>query len=347
MRAPDFRDPPMPLQIDVNVWRGELLESRHRLDAAVTDRHGGVVLSTAEPGRMTSFRSAAKPFQLLPLVERGHADRWGWSDEELALMAASHSGSAWHVERVARMLDVMGLTPDQLACGLHEPFDREAAQLLRKHPERRSTLYNNCSGKHAGMLCLAVSEGWPLVGYTRADHPVQLAIRESVAWACGVPPESLATGVDGCSVVAFGAPLVGLARAYAVLAAADRGGDARARALARIRDAMAAHPLATSGVGRFSAVLMQRTGGRLVSKIGAEGLECVAVTDRGWGAAVKVLDGDRRASPPAIIALLERLGVLSKDEVEALARFARPVTTNHAGLEVGRIEAVCSEMHAA
>ena len=337
----------MPVRLDIHVRRGALLESRHRIEAAVCDAAGQVVLATADPARLTSFRSSAKPFQLLPLVERGHAARWGWCDEDLAVMAASHSGSAWHVERVARMLERMGLTAADLACGYHRPFDSESAARLRAHPEQRSTLYNNCSGKHAGMLCLALSEGWPTAGYIRADHPVQRLMRESVAAACDVSAESLDTGVDGCGVVAFGAPLGAIARAYAWLAAADARGDARARALARIRDAMRAHPVATGGTGRFSTVLMEVTGGRLLAKIGAEGVECVAVPERGWGVAVKVADGGSRATAPAVTALLARIGVLSQGEVERLGRHARPVTTNHAGLEVGALEAVWSEDGAA
>jgi L-asparaginase II len=330
----------MNTRLAIHVVRGELLESRHRIDAVVSDARGEVVLATADPGLMTSFRSAAKPFQLAPFVERGHAERWGLDDEALALMAASHSGSAWHVERVGRLLERLGLAPDQLACGFHKPFDHDSAALLRAHPERRSTLYNNCSGKHAGMLGLALAEGWPLEGYTRPDHPVQRLMRESVAAACGLAPAALATGIDGCSVVAFGAPLGAIARAYASLAVADPRGGPRERALARIRDAMRAHPRATSGAGRFSASLMEAAGGRLVSKVGAEALECVAIPERGWGVAVKVADGAGRATGPATVALLARLGVLSQEEQEPLARWARPVTTNHAGLEVGTLEAV-------
>lgn len=330
----------MSPQLAVHVVRGDLLESRHRIEAVACDARGEVVLATVPPGRMASFRSAAKPFQLAPFVERGHAERWDLDDETLALMAASHSGSAWHVERVGRLLERMGVEPERLACGYHTPFDRESAARMRTHPERRSALYNNCSGKHAGMLGLALAEGWPLEGYTRADHPVQVLMRESVADACGLAPGDLTTGIDGCGVVAFGAPLVAIARSYAGLAVAGARGGPRERALARVRDAMRAHPLATSGAGRFSAELMLATGGRLVSKVGAEALECVAVPERGWGLAVKVADGASRATGPAVVALLARLGVLSDEEQGRLARWARPLTTNHAGLEVGWLEPV-------
>jgi L-asparaginase II len=326
----------MRLQIDVLVWRGAIPESRHRVQAAVSDPAGRLEAGTEQADVFTTFRSATKPFQLLPLVERGHADRWRWSDEQLAIMSASHTGSRAHLDLVSGILDRLGLSDRHLACGFHEPLDPGSLA----HPEDRSALYNNCSGKHAGMLCLALSEGWPLEGYERPDHPVQQLMRHTVAELCGVSPESLAVAVDGCSVSVFGLPLAGMARAYARLAAAAPDGDQRERALSRIRGAMCAFPRAVGGEGRFSTVLMEATRGRLVAKGGAEGLECVGLPARRLGVALKCEDGQVRGIAPATLALLEQLGELKDDELERLAASRRPVITNHAGLEVGALEAL-------
>src|SRR5262245_4039521 len=157
----------MRLRIEVVVWRGAIAESRHRCEAAVCAADGTLVAGTEDAGLVTTFRSAAKPFQLLPLVERGHAERLGLEDEALAVMAASHTGSRYHVDLVAGVLDRLGLTSADLACGYQKPRDRESAERLRVHPRERSALYNNCSGKHAGMLALALAEGWPIHGYER------------------------------------------------------------------------------------------------------------------------------------------------------------------------------------
>jgi L-asparaginase II len=330
----------MRLQIDVLVWRGAIPEARHRLQAAVADVTGRLQAGTEQADLLTTFRSAAKPFQLLPLVERGHADRWRWSDEQLAVMSASHTGSRAHVELVSGILDRLGLTDRHLACGFHEPVDPGSLAHLRGHPEERSALYNNCSGKHAGMLCLALSEGWPVEGYQRADHPVQQLMRRTVAELCGVGPELLAVAVDGCSASVFGLPLTGMARAFARLAAAASDGDPRERALCRIRGAMCAFPRVVGGEGRFSSVLMEATRGRLVAKGGAEGLECVGLPARRLGVALKCEDGQARGIAPATLALLEQLDELRDDELERLAASRRPVITNHAGLEVGTLEAV-------
>src|SRR5437764_6417181 len=132
------------LRIEVSVWRGSIDESRHRFQAAVVDAHGRLLAGTADAGLVTSFRSAAKPFQLLPFVERGYADRWELTDEHLAIMAASHTGSPYHVALVREVLERLGLTPDALACGYHDPADPESQAWLTAHPEDRSPLYNNC-----------------------------------------------------------------------------------------------------------------------------------------------------------------------------------------------------------
>lgn len=318
------------------VWRGAIAESRHRVHAMACDSDGRVLFDGG--GVDTTFRSAAKPFQLLPMVERGHASRWGWSDEQLAVMAASHAGSAYHVALVSGILERIGLDPGHLACGFHEPLDPESRAAVLRDPGLRSTLYNNCSGKHAGMLCLAKSEGWPIEGYEHADHPVQRLMRETVAEMCGLPPDDLHIAIDGCGVSVFGLSLLGMARAYARLAAAPSDNGARNLALARIRDAMRAHPRAVGGEGRFDTALMEVTGGRIVSKGGAEGMQCMALTDRGVGIALKTEDGQSRASSPAALAVLEALGALAPEELEALDAWRRPVVRNHAGTEVGRIE---------
>ncbi len=330
----------MPLSLVVHVFRGTILESRHRVHAAVCDVEGRLHAGTDEPRRVTTLRSSAKPFQLLPLVERGHAERWKFSDEELAVMAASHTGSAYHRVLVEGILARLGLEPRQLACGFHEPPDAEALAEVRAHPERRSPLYNNCSGKHAGMLALARAEGWPPEGYERPDHPLQQLMHRTVADVCGVGPDELATGTDDCGVVVFAAPLAVIARGYARLAAAMAQGDARERALHRIRTAMTSYPNAVGGAGRFSTRIMEVSRGRIVAKGGAEGLECMGFPGRGLGVVAKCEDGAARAVAPAAVALLEHLGLISEAEREKLAETSRPSLRNHAGREVGHLEAM-------
>jgi L-asparaginase II len=330
----------MQVSVEVQAWRGSIAESLHRLEFATVDSDGRLHAASADPRRVTSFRSSAKPFQLLALVERGHAERWGFGDEELAIMAASHTGSAYHVRLVTGILERIGLPERMLACGFHEPIDHESLADVRAHPEKKSPLYNNCSGKHAGMLALALAESWPTEGYERPEHPIQQLARRAVADLCGVSSDELVTGTDDCGVVTFGLPLTAMARGYARFAAAIDEGDARERALYRIRTAMTTYPAATGGAARFSTRLMEATRGRLVAKGAAEGLECVGIPGRGLGLALKCLDGSSRALAPATIGLLAHLGELSEAERERLAESQHRVLRNHAGREVGRLEAV-------
>lgn len=328
----------MRLQIEVVVRRGRIAESLHHIQAAVCDPAGRLTAGTAEAGLVTTLRSAAKPFQLLPLVERGHAERWRVTDEELAIMSGSHTGSPYHVGLVRGLLERFELTDRDLACGYHDPLDPESSAWLATHPAERSPIYNNCSAKHAGMLCLARSEGWPLEGYERASHPVQQLMRRTVAEVCGLTPEAVEVAVDGCGVSVFGMPLTAMARGYATFAAARPEGGDRARALDRIRGAMVRFPQAVGGKGRFSTALMEAGAGRWVAKGGAEGLECAGIPARSLGIAAKCVDGQSRGIAPAMIALLSQLGEIEPAELERLREMRRPVIRNHAGLEVGSLE---------
>jgi L-asparaginase II len=330
------------LQAEVLVLRGAIAESRHRVRCAVVNASGGsegAGSDVTDLTDVTSFRSAAKPFQLLPLVERGHADALHASEAELAIMVASHSGSRRHLALVRGLLERIGRTSADLACGYHDPMDAESLEDLRLDPSLRSPLYNNCSGKHTGMLALAKSEGWPAAGYERLEHPLQQLMLHTVAECCGVAPGSIPLGVDGCSVPVFGLPLAAMALGYARLAAAMAGGgDARARALQRIGRAMVAEPVVVEGTGRLATDLMLAARGRIVAKSGAEGLLLVGEPATARGIAIKCEDGAMRAMGPAAVELLVVLGVLRPDEAEPLAVHRHPAVADAAGHPVGRLE---------
>ena len=231
------------------------------VDAAGARRGGSDGLE-----RTTTFRSAAKPFQLLPLIERGHAERFGFSDEEVAVMCSSHTGSAYHVALVDGILARIGRTERDLHCGYHEPLDPESRERLAVDATLRSPLYNNCSGKHAGMLALAVAEGWSVEHYESPDHPLQRLMHATIAAITDLTPDAVPVAIDGCSVSVFAVPLARMAMAYARLGVASPRGTAREQALARIRDAMLGFPVAAGGGARFATALMLACPGRLVAK---------------------------------------------------------------------------------
>ena len=313
MTIPDF--PPIAsrehttarrLQLDVEVTRSGLVESRHRVHAAVVDAHGQLLASAGDPTLRTWWRSCAKPFQVMALVRDGGLAPLGWSVDELALACASHGGEPEHVALAESMLQAIGLDESHLACGPHEPLAERGARMLRDAGGRWTRVHNNCSGKHTAMLARAQQLGVATAGYHVATHPVQEEGRRMVAAWAGIREETLAVGTDGCGVSVFALPLENMALAYARLAWSATAGD---MAAARIVSAMTTRPFLVGGTERFDTVLMEACGGRVLCKIGAEGVHTLALVERGIGIAVKVEDGAARAQYPAVLAVLRALDV--------------------------------------
>lgn len=327
------------LTLDVVVTRGSLVESRHRVHGAAVDATGAVIATAGDPALVAFWRSCAKPFQVLPFVRAGGLERYEWGDDELALACGSHGGEPEHVAIAARMLAELGLEEGDLACGPHEPLTRRGAMLARDSGGQFTRLHNNCSGKHAAMLARALLAGWPTAGYERADHPVQREILAEIARWTVRDGASIPIGVDGCGVSVFALPLSAMATAYARFTAAAGSGDAPA---ARILGAMAARPFLIGGTERFDTVLAEETNGTVLSKVGAEGVHCVMVPDRGLGVAVKVEDGALRAQHTAVLAALRQLGVLSDPLPSRLAEFERRPVKNTRGEVVGELRPAAS-----
>ena len=320
--------------LDVVVTRGDTIESSHRVHAAVVDAKGRLIGSARDADMVTYWRSCAKPFQVMPLLRSGGFDRLKWGDDQLALACASHGGEPEHVAIAAGMLDAMGLEEGDLACGPHEPLSSRGAKLVRESGQRPSRLHNNCSGKHAAMLARAHTEGWTHQGYERTGHPVQRDILTEVASWCDVSEAALIQAVDGCGAVVFGLPLERMAFSYAKLsAAANREEDIPARVV----HAMRTRPFLVGGSDRFDSALMEETEGRVLSKVGAEGVHTVTVIEAGIGLAVKVEDGAQRAQFPAVLRLLQHLGTLPETLPPRLEEFAHRPLRNTRGEIVGEV----------
>jgi L-asparaginase II len=334
---------PAPL---VEVTRGSITESRHCGHVVAVDGEGQIVAQLGAPEIVTYLRSSAKPLQAVPLVSTGAADRFNFTPQEIAVACGSHSGEPIHEETVAAMLAKTGLDAGALKCGVHEPFGKEAALELRRSDGKPRVLQNNCSGKHTGMLALALHLGGAPETYDQPDNPAQLAIAKTVAQFSGVPSGEIAVGVDGCGVPVFGVPVRAMALMYARLVAPPDSFDPPTRdACARIVSAMRAHPELVGGMRERLDTELMRAAGGVISKVGAEGVYTVGVQPsarwpRGLGLALKIEDGeDRRARPTVVIESLRQLGVLDDAALEHLARYARFVVRNHRGDEVGEVRA--------
>jgi len=321
-------------ECSVEVTRGGVPESRHRVHVAVVDAGGRLRASAGDPDLVTFFRSAAKPLQALPLVEDSAFDRYGLSPAELALCCGSHSGSAEHTAVAARILEKAAVTSDALACGPHPPFDDEARRKLEEARLEPGRLHNNCSGKHAGMMMLARAHGWDPAEYHRPEHPVQQRLLVEVARWTQMPVEAIALATDGCGVPCFALPLRQMALSFASFAAAVRAGEPSPTV---VFEAMTAHPEMVAGEGRICTELMRQAGGRLFAKVGAEGVYCVGVPGAELGIALKVEDGAARAVAPAILGVLRELDLISEDDYGALHHHAYPELLNTRGEPVGQV----------
>ena len=331
----------------VEVRRGGITESRHRGHVVAVEPDGNMVAQLGAFETVTFLRSSAKPFQALPLVVSGAADRFGFTEREVALVCASHNGEPIHTELAASMLKKIGLGPEALKCGVHEPYSVEAAQQLRDRGEAPNALHNNCSGKHAGMLALALHLNAPIETYNQAEHPVQIAIGKAIAQFSGVPIEDLAVGIDGCAVPVFGMSVRAMALAYARLVAPPASFDQATReACARIVRVMSTYPELIGGTSdRLDTEIMRAAPGLLVSKVGAEGVYTAGILPgekwpHGLGLALKIEDGDdRRARPTVVIEALRQLGVLRDESLEAVARYDFFPVLNRPGEVVGEVRA--------
>ncbi len=321
----------------VEVLRGGLVESRHRGAVAVVDADGTVVLAEGDTEKPVFPRSAVKPLQALPLMESGAADRYAFGDEELALACASHSGEPAHVEVVTRMLGKAGLDVSALACGTHWPSSQTAAFALARAGAAPSALHNNCSGKHAGFLCVACALGLDHFGYWRPDHPVQRQVRAVLEDLTGTVLSDNDRAVDGCSVPTWAIPVANLARGFAKFGTGHGLAPARANAAARLRAACARKPWHVAGTGRFCTEIMRLVGLRALVKNGAEGVFCAALPDLGFGVAIKCDDGAGRAAEAIMAALIARFVQLNDAERATVASFAQPTLRNWNGTEVGSL----------
>ncbi|ADH64858.1 asparaginase [Allomeiothermus silvanus DSM 9946] len=324
------------MQPYVYAYRGPEIENRHRVSLAVVNREGKLLAAGGDPRLLAHMRSSAKPFQAQALFQTGAMRRFGFGSEELALAISSHDGTPRHTEIAARMLERIGLDPSYLACGVHAPFSRAARRELQDHQQKPTVLHNNCSGKHSGMLAAAVALGADPHGYELPQHPVQQLIFQTVRELSGV--SEIPYGVDGCSVPTFALPLDRAAWMFTQLAEPALAPQPYREGLEAAYSAMRQHPDLIAGPESIDTVLMQLVPG-LAAKRGADGYYGMALRETKWGPigiTLKVEDGSVMAREPAVVQLLELLGVL---DPSTPLEWRRPVIKNVKGLEVGYYQA--------
>ena len=336
------------LRVRIETTRGGYVESTSRVSAVVLGPEDAVTLGTGDTEQPVFWRSTAKFIQTLSVLTSGAAERFGLTEREIAIACGSHSGSDEHTAVVQGLLDKIGATADDLHCGPHAPLGPDEAKQLAARGLAPTRLHNNCSGKHAGMLAACRARGWPLADYNRLHHPLQQEIFENLAQVAGVHPKDIQTAVDGCGAVVFRTPLSGIARAFRRLAAGELPEPLREAGL-RIRAAIGAAPEMVAGRHRLCTDLMTVSSGRLVAKIGAEGVYALGVradASSGAGAAalaLKIEDGNGKLVAPLACRLAAHVGMLSVAELSQLTRHSEMPILNfqreHVGDVLVRIEA--------
>lgn len=341
----------------VNVYRGELIESVHSGSIAVVDSTGRLLAYAGDANLFTFLRSAAKPFQALPLLQEGGAEEFALTRPELALICASHGGEPKHVSTAAAILRKGEFDESDLQCGAHMPYDNRSATELTQAGEAPSPLHNNCSGKHGGMLLACQLIDAPTTSYLEPDNPLQQRILDTIGDFSGLASPEIPVAIDGCGVPSYYMSLYRAAFAYARLAAtaaaAVGGLPSYAESARRVIDAMTGEPSYVAGNWSFTTPVMEVFEGGLLAKEGAEAFYAMAIMpqlaeslterlDRTDGAAlgivVKVHDGSAaRARDPVLIELLSQLGL--PVTAPRLQQYGSRTVTSVAGKVVGQVRA--------
>ncbi|HPR35048.1 MAG TPA: asparaginase [Anaerolineaceae bacterium] len=330
----------------VELTRGGIVECVHYGALAVVDSAGNLLTSLGDPKLVTFPRSSMKPLQAIPFVEDGGPEHYGFTEEELAILCASHHGTDEHVRVLRSIHEKVGLQESDLQCGVHWPSDKATTLAMRERGEEPTSYRHNCSGKHSGMLAQALLHDYSKDEYLSMENPLQQRILKTVAEMCVVEPKDMAVGIDGCSAPVFAMPLYNFALAMARLADPIGLGGSRASACQKITHAMMAYPEMVAGPGALDSVLMSLMQGKAAVKGGAEGYQMISLMpgacgkgSPGIGVAFKISDGDpnRRATYSLIVALLRALGFEDEMASEAFRSFNTPLLKNWRGLEIGEI----------
>jgi L-asparaginase II len=323
----------------VEVWRGELVECRHRGAVAICDASGRLHFALGDVSSPVYPRSATKLLQALPLVESGAAAHYALSAAEMALACASHNGETLHAEAVAAWLERLDLGEEDLECGPALPMGTAAHEALLRAGGAPSRLFHNCSGKHCGMLTLSRHLDARTRGYIDEQHPAQQQWMQALGEMAGVDAHQLPRGLDGCGIPVLALPLARLAQAFARFADPRGLAAPRREAIEKLRAALQAMPQMIAGSDRLCSELLATAGLQVQAKVGADGVYAAALPELGLGVALKIDDGNTRASEVALGAALSRLRVLDDEQQAALAARFSPPIINSRGLLAGRVEA--------
>ncbi|MCL1975223.1 MAG: asparaginase [Firmicutes bacterium] len=326
-------------EILVRSNRHLIIENMYRGSVVMIGNEGRIKAYCGDSYQMAYLRSAAKPFITMALVESGAAKAFGFSEAELAVACGSHIGAPEHAEAVLSMLEKMGLSEADLALAPDLSVDAKLRdQRLADHVAPRKA-FHNCSGKHCAMLALCLHMGWDTADYYKKEHPVQQMLLGIVADICGLAADDIMLGVDGCGVPVYGLHLYHMALGYYNLCNGVQLAGMRREAAQIVLNAMGAQPAMVAGDKHFCTEMIRCTKGRIIGKLGADGIYCTAEREGGWAMALKIEDGNMQVIPAVVIRAFRQMNILSEEEHQYLRPFAVREIKNCRGEQVGEIKA--------
>ena len=324
-------------EILINVTRGNTVENIHRGDIAVVDSQGNLIAYKGDCDKFTFMRSCAKPLQASTVLESGTAEYFHLEDKEIAIMCASHYAEEFHTDAVEGILSKIGLCEEDLKLGASYSLNEKIREQTISSGGTKRKLFNNCSGKHAGMLALAEFKGYDRNSYMELENPIQQAMLKTVAEYCEYDIHKIEIGIDGCGVPVFALPLFNMALSYAKLADRSKLAGTRKKAAEKLVKCMTSYPEMIAGTGGFCSELMRHTKGRILAKLGADAVYCVSLLDKNIGIAVKVEDGNVKVLSSAVMETLIQLHALREEEIQLLKGFHIKENKNTAQCKVGEI----------
>lgn len=321
----------------VEVTRNEIVESIHRGDIAVVDWEGKLMSYTGNAEKYTYMRSAAKPIQAMNVMISGADKEFNFSNEEIAIMCASHYAEKEHLRVVKQILDKIKLNKKHILAGKSKPLSKKVAFEYAWKNFEDNVLFNDCSGKHAGFLAVCRYMNYTYDDYVLEKHPVNQEVLEIISTMTGCGKDDISTGVDGCSLPVHAMPLRNMARGFANLANSQNLKPEFKAAASRVINAMVEYPFMIAGTDGFCTDLIANTNGKLIGKIGAEGIYCIGIKEKGIGIAVKIEDGLMDVLPPVVMKVLTEMEVLEEYELQALSKYSTMRNENDIGTVVGEI----------
>lgn len=321
--------------LEVQVYRGNYVESVHHVDALVLDANGKVVYQAGRSEDLVFMRSAVKPLQAMSFVMSGAVQKWNLEAKHICIACASHEGEEQHTETVLQWLKTIQLNPDYLVCGAHWPYDEKTKFQMIEDREKPTRAHNNCSGKHTGMLSTCLALGFGTSFYERWDHPLQQRLRRQMSTWMNVNLDQAPWGIDGCGIPTYAVPLSAMAEGMRIFLREDLSDDERYAAREILKSVFDV-PEMISGRRGFCSDLIRSSSRQTLAKVGAEGVYC-AVDVRGYTLSLKARDGAFRAAESALLSLLMGLGLISESQLREIFKAHSPILKNWEGLEVGKV----------